>query len=93
MRLTPNEVLAIKKCIHEFDPEAIVYLFGSRARDQEKGGDIDLLLLSDKIDFEKKIKLKLKLYDAIGEQKIDILIPDEDNKAFVELVLKDGILL
>lgn len=93
MRLSANEIKAIKNCVKEFDPAAQVYLFGSRTRDNEKGGDIDLLLITDKIHLEEKIKLKLKLYDTLGEQKIDILIPDEENKTFVELVLKDGILL
>lgn len=93
MRLTPKEISSIKTCIKEFDPAAKVYLFGSRTRDNEKGGDIDLLIITDKIHLEEKIKLKLKLYDALGEQKIDILIPDKENKSFVELVLKDGILL
>jgi predicted nucleotidyltransferase len=93
MRLTTNEISAIKNCISEFDPVAKIYLYGSRTRNNAKGGDIDLLILTDKIHLEEKIKLKLKLYDALGEQKIDILIPNEENKAFVELALKNGILL
>lgn len=93
MRLTANEISAIKKCVQEFDPNAKIYLFGSRARDDLKGGDIDLLIMTDKIDLDNKIKLKLKLYDSLGEQKIDLLIPDEGNKVFVEFVLKGGILL
>lgn len=58
-----------------------------------RGGDIDLLIISKKITFPEKIQLKLKLYDAIGEQKIDIVIPNENNQAFVAMALQEGILL
>lgn len=93
MRLSTDEIRAIKKCIAEFDPDAPVYLFGSRTRDDLRGGDIDLLVLSDNMDLETKIRLKLKLYDAIGEQKIDIITPDESNEAFVAMALEEGVLL
>jgi len=93
MRLTLQETTSIKKSVRAFDPEAKVYLFGSRVRDDLKGGDIDLLVLSDKISLEEKIKLKLKLYDVLGEQKIDILIPNESNQLFVQMALDEGILL
>lgn len=49
MRITKNEQDAIKKVITYLDPAAKVYLFGSRVDDQKKGGDIDLLILSQVI--------------------------------------------
>ena len=48
LRLTTEEQNAIRKVIYEADPEAQVWLFGSRVNDQAKGGDIDLLILSKK---------------------------------------------
>lgn len=93
MRLSLQEIAAIKKCVADFDPDAKVYLYGSRTKDELKGGDIDLLLLSQKIHLMEKIKLKIKLYDALGEQKIDILIPSKSNEAFVTAALREGILL
>jgi len=93
MRLTPREAVAIKESVYAFDPNAKVYLFGSRVRDDLRGGDIDLLVMSKKIFLEEKIKLKLKLYDVLGEQKIDIVIPNESNQVFAEMALEEGVLL
>lgn len=42
MRLTKQEVQIIKSAILQVDPEARIFLFGSRVDDQKKGGDIDL---------------------------------------------------
>ena len=54
MRLTSTEANAIKHCIEIIDNQAEVYLFGSRTDDQKKGGDIDLLIISNKINFDEK---------------------------------------
>lgn len=44
MRITGPQHLAIKEVITRFDPEAKIYLFGSRVNDNDRGGDIDLSL-------------------------------------------------
>ena len=93
MRLKEEEISAIKQVIHQFDPDAPIYLFGSRVDDARRGGDIDLLVLSEKISLEDKIKLKVMLYEQLGEQKIDIVLPSKSNEAFVNLAKKEGILL
>lgn len=49
MRLTGLEVSAIKESVRSFDPEAKVFLFGSREDDSKKGGDVDLFILSERI--------------------------------------------
>ena len=49
MRLKKFEVQIIKKAIHSLEPDVAIYLFGSRADDSKKGGDIDLLIFSRKI--------------------------------------------
>ena len=49
MRLAPNEHEMIRAAIHQQDALAAVYLFGSRADDRARGGDIDLLVLSQKL--------------------------------------------
>ena len=49
MRLKTEEINAIKSTVHNLDQEATVFLFGSRADDSKKGGDIDLLVLSGKL--------------------------------------------
>lgn len=93
MRLSRYEAEVIKHCILKHDPGAYVYLFGSRVDDTKKGGDIDLLILSNKIVFSDKIDIKAAIFEKLEEQKIDIVIAKDKKKPFVRLALKQGILL
>lgn len=93
MRLNDSEKAAIKETINLFDDRAKIYLFGSRVDDTKKGGDIDLLIMSSKLTFEDKIKIRLKLFDKIGEQKIDLLIAKDTSDPFVRIALNNGMML
>lgn len=93
MRITAAERTYIKNVFLELDPEALVYLFGSRADDSKKGGDIDLLVLSNKITENERRKIKLRLYDGLGEQKIDLIIAEDTSLPFVRIALESGVLL
>jgi len=93
MRLSDNERKSIKHIILNLDPEAIIYLFGSRASNEKKGGDIDLLIISSNITEKNRRDIKLKLYDAIGEQKIDLLIVSDTSQPFVQIALESGVIL
>lgn len=93
MRLTPQNIQVIKETISRFDINALVYLFGSKTDDAKKGGDIDLLILSQVISFRNCIDIKLSLYDTLGEQKIDILLAHETTKPMVKIALAEGVLL
>lgn len=92
MRLNENEISVIKSVVKKIDPNAEVKLFGSRTDDNKKGGDIDLLIISDRIKFSEKISILIKLKEKIGEQKIDILIYNPDN-AFHKIAYNDGVSL
>lgn len=85
MRLKETEVKAIVDGVKDMDKDAHVYLFGSRTDDSKKGGDIDLLVISQKLDYEDTIKIRQRLYEKLGEQKIHIIIAkDTDTKnAFI----------
>jgi len=91
MRLSEFEINAIKQSVYRLDPEAKIFLFGSRADDTKKGGDIDLLVLSSKIVPSDKIKIKAHLFKKLDEQKIDIAIAADTRKPFVRLALKNGV--
>lgn len=43
MRLTPTEIQHIKTTLAALDPAGRVWLYGSRADDARRGGDIDIL--------------------------------------------------
>ena len=75
------------------DPKAAIYLFGSRVDDSKKGGDIDLLVLSGLLGFSDKRRIKVRLYELMGEQKIDLIITDDTSKPFVQIALEEGVLL
>ena len=72
------------------DPTAKVMLFGSRVYDQRRGGDIDLLIRSRKIDFMTRLRLRLALMDSLGEQKIDIAVDQGQPSAFMKLIRKEA---
>lgn len=93
MRLSETERKAIKEVILALDPYAQIYLFGSRTDMNKKGGDIDILILSKVITENQRREIKLKLYDSIGEQKIDLLIASDTADPFVQIALESGVLL
>ena len=93
MRLSTNEVTAIKNTIHQFDSDARIILFGSRADDKKRGGDIDLLILSNTLKHRHKRLIRLKLYEQLGEQKIDLLISADTREPLVRIALTEGVAL
>jgi predicted nucleotidyltransferase len=79
MRLSDLQVDAIKEIATAcFGQASEVYLFGSRADDQRRGGDIDLYIEADVPQPEDRLDAKLKflaqLKQRIGDQRIDLVI-------------------
>lgn len=74
VRLSKKEIETIRKTVREKLPQAEVYLFGSRADEGQKGGDIDLLILTDEpVNFQDQTRIHWRLLEELGEQKIDIV--------------------
>ena len=90
MRLQEPERQAIIQSIRSADPDAAIYLFGSRVDDSAKGGDIDLLLLSGKINLMAKLDILAQLNQQLGEQKIDLDIYPNLSRPFARLAIKHG---
>ncbi len=93
MRLKKDEVLIIKSAVHRLDPNAQIFLFGSRVHDEKKGGDIDLLIFSNFLTFLDKAAIKTEIFKQIEEQRIDITIAKDDSDPFVKIALEEGIAL
>ncbi len=95
MRLTNYEIKMIKKAFKEIFDNGKIYLFGSRVDDTQKGGDIDLYIVSDKnpLQYKQKIQFLTKLQEYIGEQKIDIVISKDKNRLIEREALKYGVAL
>ena len=84
MRLKEIEIEAIKTAVKKYDGNAEIYLFGSRTDDTKKGGDIDILIISEKLKNKEIRKIRLEIFDLIGEQKIGIVTAQAINSAFIE---------
>lgn len=74
MRLSEDIKVFFKQNFGHFFPEAKLYLFGSRTDDAAKGGDIDLMILSEN-QLDKKIirKIRIDFFKKFGWQKVDIV--------------------
>lgn len=91
MRLSNAEQSAIIEATRMFDPEAELWLFGSRANTAKKGGDIDLAIRSDKIGLKQRMLIRRMITDSIGEQKIDIVVSRDGSDPFFRLALETGV--
>jgi len=93
MRITDDEKNVIVDAVKNTDPDAKVWLFGSRANDSKKGGDIDIGILSSKVGVMEEIRIRQKICDKIGEQKIDLVVSKDGQQAFFEHIVIKGVLL
>ena len=95
MRLSTFQQEAIKKYFLEIFKEGQIYLFGSRADAQKRGGDIDLYIqTADKSDLmRKKLDFLVKLKREIGAQKIDVVFDKGLHRPIDKVALKEGIKL
>ena len=103
MRLSKQQITLIINAISPFiaNESCELRLFGSRVHDEAKGGDIDLLLVTDKEKLLNSLLLnKHKILAAIkkeiGDQKIDLKIAsqkEDQSDPFLKIILPDSITL
>ena len=93
MRLEKKEREAITSSIQSLDSNAEIYLFGSRTDLTKKGGDIDILVISQFLTSDDKIAILAQIFETLEEQKIDLIIVSDTSSPFVRLALKTGIKL
>jgi predicted nucleotidyltransferase len=90
---------AQKKFIYDYwkerEPSSQVFLFGSRVDDLKKGGDIDILVLSDiKIPHKDLFKMKQLFFSKFGPQKMDVVsFTKNDESVFKKYILSYAKLL
>lgn len=82
MRLSDNARSVILEEVRAlFGPGATVSLFGSRTDDGARGGDIDLLVQTERVIPErrrKSLQLAARLQLRLGDQPIDIVLVDPE---------------
>ncbi|MEQ8905761.1 nucleotidyltransferase domain-containing protein [Ekhidna sp.] len=91
-----EEILSFfKKGVTKIDPDAELYLFGSRTDMEKRGGDIDFLILSGKkLSSETLRELKYSFWRQFGEQKVDLVnFTFEEDATFKKLIMLDAIKL
>jgi predicted nucleotidyltransferase len=99
MRLEQFEADAIKATARRFFGErCTVRLFGSRVDDNRKGGDIDLHIVPETpahAALETETAFEVALQDAIGEQKIDVVVqsPGRQDSPIDNVAKSTGIVL
>jgi len=97
MRLNEKSAATIKEAAKTyFDENTRVYLFGSRADDSKKGGDIDLYVETEVSGnlLKRKLRMLAMLHKVLGEQKIDIVVKRAGSKRYIdEIAQNEGIAL
>ena len=93
LRLSELQKTAIRSAIYECDPNAKIYVYGSRADDSKKGGDIDLFVLSEQISQSSLWKIKDSICEKIGEQRIDLFVEKDTSKPFTRIAMGTGVAL
>ena len=73
MRLYPDEREALEGALRNVEGE--VYLFGSRAHDDRRGGDIDLLVYSKSDPFGLSRRI-VREFQLRCDERIDVLVVD-----------------
>lgn len=94
MRITPLERQVIKEeAVRAFGEDAKVFLFGSRADDAKRGGDIDLYIeVKDKKDlFAKEIRFLSKVKQRTEDQRIDVVFNEDPQRLIEQEARKWGI--
>lgn len=95
MRLTIEQQQFLSQFRKDYFPNFKLYLFGSRTDNQQKGGDIDLLIIGDRhLTIKEKTDFKAAFWQQFGEQKIDLVSLKSDEKSsFKNLILSSTISL
>ena len=92
LRLYQEEIEAIKSAIKKYDPQAKILIFGSRTDLNKKGGDIDILVISNRINYKLRRKIRVDLWLALGDRKIDLIVTDNPEKTeFTKVKYKYGV--
>ncbi|MDP2810861.1 MAG: nucleotidyltransferase domain-containing protein [Rhodocyclaceae bacterium] len=73
VRLDAEEVEALSDALRDVPGE--VWLFGSRTEPSRRGGDIDILVLTDQPAFETSRAIATRFFSRC-EEKIDVIVLD-----------------
>lgn len=99
IRLSAREIEVIRATARRLlGDRARIRIFGSRAREDEKGGDIDLLVETDQRlpnRVASACRLTSELQIQLGDQRIDVIIidPATQEKPIHQVARQTGVML
>jgi predicted nucleotidyltransferase len=99
MRLSPEQIHAIRTGVAQVaGRDARVWLFGSRVHDQERGGDVDLLLelnVPVREPAQLAARLSARVSRAMYGRKVDVVVkaPNLMHLPIHTIALQEGIRL
>jgi predicted nucleotidyltransferase len=94
MRLGQEQIALLKNKLKTLSLNAKIYLFGSRVDDTKRGGDIDLLVVSDELTKKDLRILRVEFFKHFGEQKLDIILDNGEFKnPFTRHIFQKAVLL
>jgi predicted nucleotidyltransferase len=92
IRLSTEEIESIKRTIKKYDQDAKIILFGSHTNPGGKGGDIDLIVVSKKIDDNARRIIRVELILTLCERKIDLIVTDNPSEnLFTKIMVEAGV--
>ena len=94
MRISPFQSDLICQQVHRhLGDDAAIWLFGSRVDDQQKGGDVDLYVETNRHPLLSEIKCKVSLQDSL-QIAVDLVVrPPLDNSTIAQIAKSQGIRL
>lgn len=94
MRIDEQQTRIIKTLVaREFAPDARIWLFGSRADDARRGGDIDLYVETRHPELLRELRCRIGIEEAL-DLHVDLIVaqPDDD-RPIARIAKNEGILL
>jgi len=99
VRLSAREIEVIRATVRRLlGDRACIRIFGSRAREDEKGGDIDILIETERQlpnPVASACRLVSELQMQLGDQKIDVIIidPETQEQPIHQIARQTGVIL
>ncbi len=82
---------AVNIIVKHFGGDVPVWLFGSRASDTKRGGDVDIYVETQSVDFMKKIQCQSQLVDLF-DMAVDLVVGN-GNKPIHRIAKETGVRL
>jgi len=94
MRLTPEQTRIIKAAVaRELEPDARIWLFGSRVDDERRGGDVDLFVETRNADLLRELRCKIAIEEAVDLHVDLVIAPPGDDRPISRIARSKGIRL